>query len=66
MRREYKEKEAQQDSELVVEFESDRIAIDIPLEGIVVGGWKITPLAAPVVANAKTISIVPYMISVLY
>ena len=61
MKKEYKGKEAQLDSELVVEFESDRITIDVPLEGTdVEGGWKILPLAPPVVCCQ--ISIVPCLI----
>ena len=36
--------------DLVVEFESHEIELDIPREGITLDeGWKITPLIAPVV-----------------
>ena len=36
--------------ELPVEFEADRIELDIPMDGITIkGGWKIFPLMPPVV-----------------
>ena len=35
----------------VVEFESDAITLDIPLEGKTIKGWKITPLIRPVVSS---------------
>lgn len=34
----------------VVEFESDAVSLNIPMEGITVGGWTITPLIRPVVS----------------
>ena len=34
-----------------VEFESDTISLDIPMEGISIKGWKITPLIRPVVSS---------------
>ena len=34
-----------------VEFESDAISLDIPMEGITIKGWKITPLMRPVVSH---------------
>ena len=35
-----------------VEFEEDRIELDIPMDGVTVkGGWQITPLIPPVVLN---------------
>ena len=56
MDREYEEKDAEFDSEMLVQFESDRIDIDIPSEGIVVeGGWKIIPLYPPVVCLIITV-----------
>jgi hypothetical protein len=33
-----------------VEFEGDQISLDIPREGITVGGWKLSPLIPPVVS----------------
>ena len=33
-----------------VEFEADAIALDIPMEGITIKGWNITPLIRPVVS----------------
>lgn len=48
---EYKEKDLEPDIELIIEFESDRITLDIPLEGISLdGGWNIRPLTQPVVS----------------
>ena len=35
----------------VVEFEADTISLDIPMEGITIKGWKITPLMRPVVSS---------------
>ena len=32
-----------------VEFGEDRIELDIPMEGINIGGWRITPLMSPMV-----------------
>ena len=51
MRKEYKEKGAQPDFDMVVEFESDRINIDISLEDTATTGkgWQISPNAPPVV-----------------
>ena len=43
-------RDAELDFDRVVEFESDRFTIDIPIKGIVVdGGWKILPKGRPVV-----------------
>ena len=36
---------------LEFEAESDKIALDIPKEGIAVKGWKIMPLFPPVVSS---------------
>ena len=48
---EYKERGAECVLMVPVEFESDRITVDISLEGTVVGGgWKIQPFAPPVVS----------------
>ena len=48
MKKEYKGKEAR--PEMVVEFESDRIDVDIPSEDATVKEcWKILPLTPPVV-----------------
>ena len=35
----------------LVDFESDEVTLDIPLEGISIKGWKITPLMRPVVSS---------------
>ena len=52
MKREYKRKDAELDSEMVIEFESDHINIDIPLDDTSVeGGWKISPSTPPVVCH---------------
>ena len=34
-----------------VEFEADTITLDIPMEGITIKDWKITPLIRPVVSS---------------
>ena len=34
-----------------VEFESEAISLDIPMEGITIKSWKITPLIRPVVSS---------------
>ena len=36
-------------ADIVLEFESDRVSLDIPLLGMRKEGWSILPLAAPVV-----------------
>ena len=36
-----------------VEFESDMITLDIPVKGITINGWKITPLVRPVVSSCE-------------
>ena len=33
-----------------VDFESDTIALDIPLEGITINDWNLTPLTRPIVS----------------
>lgn len=47
---EYKRKGARPGPHQVIEFESDMITLDIPMEGITTDGWKITPLMRPVVS----------------
>ncbi len=39
---------------------SDKISVDIPMEGVEYDGWKIFPLAAPYVSNVlfHTISLI--------
>ena len=34
----------------LVDFESDTITLDIPMKGISISGWTITPLIRPVVS----------------
>ena len=41
---------------LEFEAESDKIALDIPKEGIAVKGWKITPLVPPVVSSWQVVA----------
>ena len=36
-----------------VEFDSDMIMLDIPIEGTTIKGWTITPLVRPVVSSSK-------------
>ena len=38
-------------------FESETITLDIPMEGIYISGWIITPLMRPVVSFYDTINI---------
>ena len=52
---EYSEKGALAGPHQPVEFESDMISLDIPMEGITIEGWKITPLIRPVVLRVYTI-----------
>ena len=47
----YEEKGAILGLQQPVEFESDTISLDIPLEGLSIKGWKITPLMRPVVSS---------------
>ena len=43
--------EKKPDAELIVEFERDRITLDVPMEGISIpNGWKILPITPPVVS----------------
>ena len=43
--------EVKPDVDMDVDFESDRILLDIPMGGIdVLSGWKIIPLFCPVVS----------------
>ena len=52
MKREYQERQALAGPDQLVDFESDQIKLDIPLDGITLkGGWIITPLTAPVVSS---------------
>ena len=51
VKRVYKKKRAQPGPEQVVEFESDRISLDIPIAGTGDhSGWEIIPLTRPVVS----------------
>ena len=51
VKKEYKN--AERDYDKMFEFESDRITIDIPEEGIVTGGgWKLKPVSNPVVSGS--------------
>ena len=52
MKREYERKDAELDSEMVIEFESDEIKVDVPLDDTSVkGGWKIAPNTPPIVCH---------------
>ena len=50
VKEEYKNSKAMLGLRQVVEFESDAVMLDIPIEGIAVKSWKITPLIRPVVS----------------
>ena len=49
MRKEY-EKKATEGAKRVIQFESDRITLNIPQRGIQRNGWEITPINAPEVS----------------
>ena len=51
MKEEYIREGAVRDLHQSIEFESDAISLDIPLEGVNTKGWKITPLIHPVVSS---------------
>ena len=51
VKEEYKDGKAVLGLRQLVEFESDTISLDIPMEGITDKGWKITPLIRPVVSS---------------
>ena len=36
-----------------VDFESENITLDIPMEGITIDGWEISPLVRPVVSSCR-------------
>ena len=56
--RDYRKKRAQSGPKQVVEFESDRISLDIPMEGTGdLKGWKIFPLMRPVVSKMLYIGV---------
>ena len=46
----YNKRKARLGSNQTIEFESDVITLDIPLEGTTINGWIITPLIRPVVS----------------
>ena len=48
---EYTKKNALPGPDQNVEFESEAISLDIPMVGIAIKGWKITPLIRPVVSS---------------
>ena len=50
MREEYEKKGAVLGLHQPVDFESDMITLDIPMEGVSISGWKIIPLVHPVVS----------------
>ena len=50
VKKEYEGKRAVLGAHQPIEFESDKITLDIPMEGITANGWEITPLVPPVVS----------------
>ena len=50
VKKEYEGKRAVLGHHQPLEFESDEITLDIPMEGITIKGWEITPLVPPVVS----------------
>ena len=51
MKEAYERKGAILGCDQLVGFESDTITLDIPVEGITIKGWEITPLVPPVVSS---------------
>ena len=50
MKKTYEERNAELHYDQIIQFESESITVDIPLEGVTVeGGWKIKPQGRPVV-----------------
>ena len=50
---EYEKKGALPGPHQPVEFDSDMITLDIPIEGTTINGWTITPLMPPVVSSCE-------------
>ena len=50
VKEEYERKGAILDLQKLVDFESDAITLDIPVEGIIVKDWEVTPKFLPVVS----------------
>ena len=51
VRNEYDKKGAILGLHQPLEFEADTITLDIPMEGVAIKGWKITPLIPPLVSS---------------
>ena len=49
MKEYYSKREAVCGSTQEIEFEDDKVSLNIPLDGVVKGGWKIVPLIHPTV-----------------
>ena len=50
IKRYYKKERAKEGAYLPVEFEEDKISLDIPMPGgVTVSEWKLTPLVPPIV-----------------
>ena len=50
VKEDYQEKQAQSGHTQPIEFQSDKITLDIPMTGVSSEGWKINPLFPPVVS----------------
>ena len=50
VKEDYQEKQAQSGHTQPIDFESDKITLDIPMTGVSSEGWKINPLFPPVVS----------------
>ena len=46
----YKDENAVRGVFQLVEFDSDAITLDIPIDGVCINGWKITPQMYPMVS----------------
>ena len=53
VKEEYERESAVRGLHQPLEFESNAITLDIPMEGISICGWKITPLIRPVVSSCE-------------
>ena len=50
MNEEYQKKQAQSGHTQPIDFESDQITLDIPMKGVILEDWKISPFFPPVVS----------------
>lgn len=51
VKKHYKSKRAKKGSHLHIEFKDDKISLNIPIQGVSIKQWKLTPLATPTVSQ---------------